>query len=58
MLKFFEGRATPGVEAVSGDTYRRTLNAHGEHAIVEVRPDMSIAVTGYRKAVDKQLALV
>jgi predicted phosphodiesterase len=29
---------------------------NNSYAIIEVRPDMSITVTGYRKAVDKQLA--
>jgi AraC family transcriptional regulator of adaptative response / DNA-3-methyladenine glycosylase II len=38
MLKFFEGRATPGVESVAGDTYRRTISINEEHGIVEVRP--------------------
>jgi hypothetical protein len=28
---------------------------NNSYAIVEVQPDMSIIVTGYRKAVDKQL---
>lgn len=38
-LKFFAGRATPGVEAVVADTYRRTLQIDGRHCIVEARPD-------------------
>jgi AraC family transcriptional regulator of adaptative response / DNA-3-methyladenine glycosylase II len=38
MLQFFAARATPGVEVVAGDTYRRTIAVHDEHGIVEVRP--------------------
>ena len=38
MLNFFAGRATPGVESVVGDTYRRTISINEEHGIVEVRP--------------------
>jgi AraC family transcriptional regulator of adaptative response / DNA-3-methyladenine glycosylase II len=39
MLEFFAGRATPGVEQVSGQSYRRTLTINGEHGVVEIRPD-------------------
>jgi AraC family transcriptional regulator of adaptative response / DNA-3-methyladenine glycosylase II len=39
MLTFFAGRATPGVELVTGDTYRRTLSTNGDHGVVEIRPD-------------------
>jgi AraC family transcriptional regulator of adaptative response / DNA-3-methyladenine glycosylase II len=39
MLTFFAGRATPGVELVAGDTYRRTLSTNGDHGVVEIRPD-------------------
>lgn len=41
MLSFFAGRATPGVEVVAGDTYRRTVSLQGEHGIVEISPDTS-----------------
>ena len=37
MLGFFAHRATPGVESVSGDTYRRTISVNSEHGVVEVR---------------------
>jgi AraC family transcriptional regulator of adaptative response / DNA-3-methyladenine glycosylase II len=40
MLAFFAGRATPGVELVTGDTYRRTMSTNGDHGVVEVRPDV------------------
>jgi AraC family transcriptional regulator of adaptative response / DNA-3-methyladenine glycosylase II len=38
MLLFFAARATPGVESVAGDIYRRTICIDGEHGVVEVRP--------------------
>ncbi|HLU05781.1 MAG TPA: AlkA N-terminal domain-containing protein [Woeseiaceae bacterium] len=38
MLQFFAHRATPGVEHVDGDTYRRTIAVNDEHGVVEVRP--------------------
>jgi len=38
LLKFFAGRATPGVEAVTSDTYRRTLQVDEGHCIIEVHP--------------------
>ena len=41
MLSFFAGRATPGVEVVAGDTYRRTVCLQGNHGIVEIGPDAS-----------------
>lgn len=39
LLKFFALRATPGVERVSGDRYRRTASLNGSHAIIELQPD-------------------
>lgn len=44
LLAFFSGRVTPGVEAVVGDSYQRTLQIDDKHAIVDVRPD---AKAGY-----------
>jgi AraC family transcriptional regulator of adaptative response / DNA-3-methyladenine glycosylase II len=38
MLGFLAARATPGVEQVSGDRYRRTLALDDEQGIVEVMP--------------------
>jgi AraC family transcriptional regulator, regulatory protein of adaptative response / DNA-3-methyladenine glycosylase II len=38
LLKFFRYRVTPGVEAVDGDCYRRTLLIDHRHALVELRP--------------------
>lgn len=39
MLTFFAVRATPGVELVSEQSYRRTLSANGDHGVVEIQPD-------------------
>jgi AraC family transcriptional regulator of adaptative response / DNA-3-methyladenine glycosylase II len=39
LLVFFAGRATPGVEQVSGEMYRRTLSTNGDHSVVEIKPD-------------------
>ena len=38
MLEFFRQRATPGVEVVEGDTYRRALAIDGRHAVLQVQP--------------------
>lgn len=39
MIEFYRYRATPGVESVVGDVYRRTLATGDSHAIVEISPD-------------------
>ncbi len=40
ILDFFAVRATPGVEAVRGDAYFRTIRSNDEdHGVVEIRPD-------------------
>jgi len=38
MLEFFAVRATPGVEAVSGDRYSRSIVLNDGHGIIEVQP--------------------
>lgn len=38
-LAFFADRATPGVETVVGEAYKRSVSHNGEHGIIEVRPD-------------------
>lgn len=38
MLEFFAGRATPGVESVTGDTYRRTISLGDRHGVIAVSP--------------------
>jgi AraC family transcriptional regulator of adaptative response / DNA-3-methyladenine glycosylase II len=39
MLAFFAGRATAGVESVTGNCYSRTVSLKDGHGIIEVRPD-------------------
>ena len=39
ILDFFAARATPGVEAVNGNTYSRTIISNDDHGVVEIRPD-------------------
>jgi AraC family transcriptional regulator, regulatory protein of adaptative response / DNA-3-methyladenine glycosylase II len=39
MLGYFALRAIPGVEAVAGRTYRRTVVAEGDPGVIEVSPD-------------------
>jgi AraC family transcriptional regulator of adaptative response / DNA-3-methyladenine glycosylase II len=38
LLAFFRDRATPGVEIVDGDAYRRTIEVDGVAGTIEVRP--------------------
>ncbi len=38
MLGFFGPRATPGVECVDGETYRRALAIDGRHLVLGIRP--------------------
>ena len=37
LLEFFALRATPGVESVTGDRYRRTASLNGSHAVIELQ---------------------
>lgn len=39
LLRFLAQRATPGVELVEGDCYRRTIEVQGEAGEIEVCPD-------------------
>jgi AraC family transcriptional regulator of adaptative response / DNA-3-methyladenine glycosylase II len=39
LISFLEGRAIPGVEAVTPEAYRRTLTMDGKTGILEVSPD-------------------
>ncbi len=38
MLEFFAGRATPGVESVTGSSYQRTISVAGKHGVISVSP--------------------
>jgi AraC family transcriptional regulator of adaptative response / DNA-3-methyladenine glycosylase II len=39
ILNFLAARATPGVELVEGNTYRRTISLDGNHGYFEVSPE-------------------
>jgi AraC family transcriptional regulator of adaptative response / DNA-3-methyladenine glycosylase II len=39
LLAFLAERATPGVEAIEGDSYRRTIAVHGAAGWIEARPE-------------------
>ena len=64
VLAVFQGHRHDGgyslIEGIHYYTLKAVIEGPGpennSYAIVEVRPDMNINVTGYRKAVDKQLA--
>jgi len=47
MLEFFAGRATPGVESVTGDTYRRTISLGDRHGVIAVSPAGSKKLSAY-----------
>ena len=47
MLEFFAGRATPGVESVIGDTYRRTISLGERHGVIAVSPAGSKKLSAY-----------
>jgi AraC family transcriptional regulator of adaptative response / DNA-3-methyladenine glycosylase II len=38
MLRFYSARAIPGVEAVAGDAYQRSIEVCGKHGIIDIRP--------------------
>ncbi len=38
LLAFLAARATPGVEEVTDNSYRRSILFHGQHGILQVRP--------------------
>jgi len=66
VLAVFQGHHHDGGYSLINGIHYYTLRAvvegpgpeNNSYAIVEVRPDMSINITGYRKAVDKYLASV
>ena len=43
MLEFFAGRATPGVESVTGSSYQRTISSAGKHGVISVSPQKKSA---------------
>ena len=53
LLNFFAGRATPGVEIVTGDSYQRSISLDGQHAVMDIRPDsedgyLALTLTGVK----------
>jgi hypothetical protein len=64
ILTVFQGHHHPGSYSLIQGIHYYTLKAlvegpgaeNNSYAVVEVRPDRSITITGYRKAVSKQLA--
>jgi AraC family transcriptional regulator of adaptative response / DNA-3-methyladenine glycosylase II len=50
MLAFFAGRATPGVESVRGDTYRRTWRIGERDCLIEIGPDAAASALRLRIA--------
>ena len=38
IVRFLEPRATPGIERVNAESYRRTISVDGAHGMIEVRP--------------------
>ena len=61
LLSFFAGRATPGVEAVDGDRYRRTLVIGGKSRILEIGPgrsrrELHVCCPGLSRVESRQLA--
>ena len=61
ILAFMAGRATPGVEFVSGHTYQRTLAVDGAHVTLAVQPgtdpaSIQVSVTGNEGATKATVA--
>jgi AraC family transcriptional regulator, regulatory protein of adaptative response / DNA-3-methyladenine glycosylase II len=53
LMTFFESRATPGVEMVTADSYRRTIQSDGDAGVIDVRPDPNDACLIVRIALPK-----
>ena len=58
LLGFLALRATPGVEVVDGESYRRTMAVGGEPAVVEVRADPDAPVLRMRVWLERYEALM
>jgi AraC family transcriptional regulator, regulatory protein of adaptative response / DNA-3-methyladenine glycosylase II len=53
MMTFLGSRATPGVEVVTANSYRRTIESDGEAGMIDVRPDPNDACLIVRIALPK-----
>jgi AraC family transcriptional regulator of adaptative response / DNA-3-methyladenine glycosylase II len=56
LLAFFERRAVPGVEEVTGGAYRRSLRLAGGPAVIELRPGPGCVRASFRLAGADDLA--
>jgi AraC family transcriptional regulator of adaptative response / DNA-3-methyladenine glycosylase II len=58
LVAFLLPRATPGVELVQDDSYRRTIESDGEAGVIDVRPDQENACLIVRIALPKYRGLL
>jgi AraC family transcriptional regulator, regulatory protein of adaptative response / DNA-3-methyladenine glycosylase II len=58
LMAFLKPRATPGVELVDNDSYRRTIESDGEAGVIDVRPDQENACLIVRIALPKYRGLL
>jgi AraC family transcriptional regulator, regulatory protein of adaptative response / DNA-3-methyladenine glycosylase II len=58
LVAFLLPRATPGVELVQDDSYRRTIESDGEAGVIEVRPDPENSCLIVRIALPKYRGLL
>jgi AraC family transcriptional regulator of adaptative response / DNA-3-methyladenine glycosylase II len=58
LIRFFESRATPGVELVTADCYQRTVDSEAEAGVIEVRPDPKEPCLNVRIALPKYNGLL
>jgi AraC family transcriptional regulator, regulatory protein of adaptative response / DNA-3-methyladenine glycosylase II len=60
LIRFLKPRATPGVEAIEEDCYRRTIEINGQAGEIEVRPEPDESVLRVRVSLPsyEQLMLV
>ena len=57
ILDYFEIRAIPGVEAIDGNRYRRTVRLNDAHAFIEAEPDKTRDILWVRVMSDRPFAL-
>jgi len=57
ILDYFEMRAIPGVEAIDGNRYRRTVRLNDAHAFIEAEPDKSRDILWVRVMSNRPFAL-
>lgn len=57
ILDYFAMRAIPGVEAIDGNCYRRTVRLDDSHAFIEAEPDKNRDVLWVRVMSDRPFAL-